>query len=743
MQAPIWASPSYKHSVLGSSLTGGAPPPPPTTTVPSDAFSVVVRQLQAAGRWNALPEAIRRTMETCASSFSGSIDLLQPAADASKDGQSAIAFITQLVSRLKALGGGQALVVVRRVDEAAAATEGRTYFVVHRRRASSDFCVAVCTSATAAAACHPTRVDPASGSLQQASPLLLRDVAAHRVCDGAFWYLALLASRKALGVQTIFERLLPVLNCKPLLANWAALSGDGAPPSAAGGRLGTPAQPQWRSEAARADPHGFDLATTAAIAALQLVAEEDPAVASADDASGATHTAAGLEALLQHMLLLCVHQDLERLGHTQPHAPPLPVATVELLTRASRRCSLSTGARVSGALTLSAAELRQMQADVATLKGSLGVLRAASVPVQSALAPPEAVELLGSPRLPNFGRLLEVAPVDGLAGTRVERPLVMPIELSRVPDAVSTIGDASNALQHACYCCTLLSNQHGLVRDSFALRIGLLTHLFLRVLPHPLPPAPPPALPPTLEGAPRAAAGGEAAETATCFWAHAPLTSDSQAALLRWLGTLCRHFAAASLSVPLGRSFDAARMLVFAAIAAIVDAVLRVRAVDAPTALSLHYGGHVEGAAGGFALDMRLLEKESERGQLLQPCFAAARTMLLDYFRAVAASAPPERHVFRWDRSMDFGVAEHALVCQLALHLGFPRDEASLRAYLSGEDARLVDLLPELATLRDVRRHDSILRPLASSALPLPTPCLPAPHPEVVRSRPLLISTPP
>jgi hypothetical protein len=38
------------------------------------------------------------------------------------------------------------------------------------------------------------------------------------------------------------------------------------------------------------------------------------------------------------------------------------------------------------------------------------------------------------------------------------------------------------------------------------------------------------------------------------------------------LGLLCRYFAAASLAVPLGLSFDAARMLVFAAIAALVDA---------------------------------------------------------------------------------------------------------------------------------------------------------------------------
>ena len=39
---------------------------------------------------------------------------------------------------------------------------------------------------------------------------------------------------------------------------------------------------------------------------------------------------------------------------------------------------------------------------------------------------------------------------------------------------------------------------------------------------------------------------------------------------------------------------------------------------------------------------------------------------------------------------------------QLALELGFPRGEPALRAYLSGESGALIDLLPELATLRDV-----------------------------------------
>jgi len=76
---------------------------------------------------------------------------------------------------------------------------------------------------------------------------------------------------------------------------------------------------------------------------------------------------------------------------------------------------------------------------------------------------------------------------------------------------------------------------------------------------------------------------------------------------------LCRHFAAASLSLPLTVSFDATRMLVFASMAAIADAVLRLKAFDAPSHLSLHYSGQAEGPVSPFALEMRHFERESER----------------------------------------------------------------------------------------------------------------------------------
>ncbi len=202
----------------------------------------------------------------------------------------------------------------------------------------------------------------------------------------------------------------------------------------------------------------------------------------------------------------------------------------------------------------------------------------------------------------------------------------------------------------------------------YALRFSLLSHLFLRVLPLPLP-------------------IGREDRKLRCFWAgrNRDITHDTQAEILRWLSLLARHFAAASLSIPLAPTADATRIFVFASIAAIADAVLRRTACDLPSALSLHYSGEAEGPAGPFALEMRHFEVESERAQLPSPHLAAARTMLLDYFRSASIAVPSDRHVFRYERSMELGSGERTLLSQLCCQLAYPREEANLCAYLSGE----------------------------------------------------------
>ena len=152
-------------------------------------------------------------------------------------------------------------------------------------------------------------------------------------------------------------------------------------------------------------------------------------------------------------------------------------------------------------------------------------------------------------------------------------------------------------------------------------------------------------------------------------------------------------------------------------------------AAQVPSALSLHYSGAAEGPATLFALEMRHFEVESERCQMPSPHLAAARTLLLDYFRGAAKAADPSRWCFRYERGMDLGEGERTLLDQLCAQLAFPREDAQLKAYFSGEDPSLVELFPELAMFRAPRRTPCRNRRPATSApfCPLlePAPCPP------------------
>lgn len=60
-------------------------------------------------------------------------------------------------------------------------------------------------------------------------------------------------------------------------------------------------------------------------------------------------------------------------------------------------------------------------------------------------------------------------------------PILRPVELTLVPDSVSTFEDVANTLTRACEVCTLLSNQRRLMKNTFFLRASLITHLVTRV----------------------------------------------------------------------------------------------------------------------------------------------------------------------------------------------------------------------------------------------------------------------
>ena len=293
--------------------------------------------------------------------------------------------------------------------------------------------------------------------------------------------------------------------------------------------------------------------------------------------------------------------------------------------------------------------------------------------------------------------------------------MVLPVELSLVPDCVSSYEDVCNALRHAVHLCELLANQQGYIPNTYCLRVSLLQHLLTAVIPLPLPCSHP-------------------QRASRCFWAASPMRYETQADLLRLLNLACRHFAACCFSIRVTRSFDAVRLVVVATIATLADAVMRIRCADVPSLLCLNYSGEAEGPGDAFHFELGSFAVESEDLQLASPELHCARTRVLDYFAAQRPHHRPSRVLFGFERSMEFGVAEEALLRQLCLHMAFPTathgqthagGSSLLPAYLSGESRLLLENFPELGFFRDMVFLFKMLMVPTSEALPEICPWMP------------------
>src|SRR5262249_35338708 len=97
---------------------------------------------------------------------------------------------------------------------------------------------------------------------------------------------------------------------------------------------------------------------------------------------------------------------------------------------------------------------------------------------------------------------------------------------------------------------------------------------------------------------------------------------------------------------------------------------------------------------------------------------ATARTQVLDYFYQQRLSLREDHIIFRFEQSMDLGIAEGILINQLCIQMGFMRGPKYIPAYLSGEDPLIVDNYPEMALFRDIVFLFKALLAPTSTALP-------------------------
>lgn len=214
----LWESPVFKDLVLGSSLSADPKAPPPArASLAALAMSVdlVTRQLDSLRRSTELAGPLRHVADRVHATFTRSTEICRAMPPTPPDPLPMYNLVSAVVAKLRQLAPGTALLVP------AGFKDGRLLYVVHLRgrdqRTGQDmFDVAVCSTSDGLQY-HPTRLDPASGAVQYNSPLLLRDVPASRVRDGAFWYMALRAAVLTDGrctAATLYEQLLPYLNQK-------------------------------------------------------------------------------------------------------------------------------------------------------------------------------------------------------------------------------------------------------------------------------------------------------------------------------------------------------------------------------------------------------------------------------------------------------------------------------------------------------------------------------------------------
>ena len=379
-------------------------------------------------------------------------------------------------------------------------------------------------------------------------------------------------------------------------------------------------------------------------------------------------------------MLLIVESDLKLVQSLSPPEVDLITMSCRGLARVAAAQVGSDGDNLTSNSTISVTQL------VAILD-SIKCVEQEIVEMDERKSYPPAFKLVKNEKLsdicewPLFGRLRRDFDVEILAGDAPVAPIIRPVEMTLVPDRVSDFQEVAAAMRHTLNLCVLLANQRTVVRNSYTLRICMLEHLFVRVIPLPLPIT-------------------HASRDTQCFWHAQPMRYETQADILRLLSKLSIHFATGSLSVRSTRSGDAVRMLTFACIATMCDATLRKVACDIPAQSSLHYSGRAKGPVQPFGFDLGTFEEESEYLKLSTPESAVARTQILDYFHQMKKVVSPDHMLFSFERGCDCHPADKSFADQLCLQMGFKRGESALD--LTGPTRGILQLFPEIAFFRDI-----------------------------------------
>ena len=412
--------------------------------------------------------------------------------------------------------------------------------------------------------------------------------------------------------------------------------------------------------------------------------------------AGASRAAtAHFAALIAWEMCVLLKYDLERLSRAQEK---LTFSEVELISFAVKQLAseVSSTAKEYGLFTCN--DLKDMQNFIKDVIGLITPYEKeySEFNLQS-LIPADLDKAVFEP-FGLFERFQRTESVEGLAGLSDILPMVRPVQFTLVPEKVTSYTEVASALRHCDHICTLLAYQIDTIKNSYAMRVALIQHVFTRVIPVPL-------------------AVGHPQES-KCLWRQ-PVRYETQVDLLRLISLLIRHFASACMSLRVSASFDASRILTMACMATISDVVIRQRASDHPSLLCLHINGDPPPTPRFFfrpySFQMGPFAAQSQYMKFTTPELCVVRTKILDYFSAQDATIASDHIIFDFEQSNALGNLE-SLLQQICWEIGFP--ETNLGMYVSGEQRAILDNYPEFEYYRDAVFMFKYMMSPTSDALP-------------------------
>ena len=560
-------------------------------------------------------------------------------------------------------------------------------FVLHR--GMTTFCLAIInTSADVNDGLRDHPRNPlASPGIQYKQTLVFDEVPIPKLLDTSWWLMVLRMQVYPSAENTpelLYETFLPYLNGKPLTATIA----DNVDDKRSEGCMA------WTIPAKSGDSSLFHNC----LESCQFLLRR----------KGFSVNKVGLLAvLIEWQMCKMMLDDMQQLTHlTSNDSRLFTLACQHLAASASRQAQKPGGGGFTADL------LRQVQAFIESVhkkiadmtkhtvmfSGQVDLKNAKLVTPQGELSGQDDGLLCQWQPLPLFDRFVRPESIEALAGPAEIVPMFRPIQFTHIPEVCNSVDDAMLALRHTDHLCTLLSYQTETIKNTYMLRVAMIQHVFTQVIPIPMP----------INHPDRASLD---------IWAQ-PMKYETQVELLRVIRLISRHYAACAMSLKITRSFDAARILVNAAMAAMADTLVRVRAVDVPSMFSLHMQGQAPLTPRfffqPFGIDMGPFAKQSEYMKFTTPELVACRTCVLDYFHAQQALIKDDHMIFKFDKSMEPGNIMRLLeqLCwsvQLRTRTPHPSDVPSRQSH------RFVSHMPCLAP--------PVLRFTGRSASPCPT-CL-------------------